>query len=46
MKEVGRLRMYICPFCKMEVVDTITSLNAHREPGGVCDREMSRMEET
>lgn len=32
--------MYICPFCKLEIPDTIDMLVAHRVPGGVCDARM------
>lgn len=35
--------MYICPFCKAEIVDHIDALNEHRKPGGECEKnEMAR----
>lgn len=32
--------MYVCPFCKLEIEDSIDSLIAHRAVGGVCDQRM------
>jgi len=33
------MALYRCPFCKIEIIDDIISLVAHREPGGECDQE-------
>jgi hypothetical protein len=35
--------LYTCPFCKMEIEDTVASLLAHREEDGVCDKKMLQL---
>jgi hypothetical protein len=39
------MKMYNCPFCKLDIDDNVDSLAAHRKPGGVCDRRMAAREE-